>query len=126
MKAQPIVRYTQDTNPIDCPYENVRRVITGGEGNGNVHIIRVTQGGSHYHLAYDETYYFLSGSGNLTIEEEDFKVCPGAVVAIPCGIVHSLTSDSDEALKFIIFGTPPMSIEDERAAPQKPRSTSNS
>lgn len=120
MKAQPIVRYEQDTDAIDCPYGTVKRVITGGEGNGNVHLVRVTQGGAHYHLAYDETYYVLSGNGRLKIEEEVFKVCPGAVVAIPRGLVHSLIADSDEVLEFIIFGTPPMLIEDERAAPIKP------
>lgn len=120
MKPKPIVRYTQEAAAIDCPYGTVKRIITGGEGNGNVHLVKVTEGGAHYHLAYDETYYFLSGTGTLQVEDEVFRVCPGAVTAIPRGLVHSLVSDTDEPLEFIIFGTPPMSIDDERAAPRKP------
>jgi mannose-6-phosphate isomerase-like protein (cupin superfamily) len=120
MKAKAIVRYRQECEPIDCPYGTVQRIVTGGAGNGNVHVVRVTRGGAHYHRAYEETYYFLSGSGRLTIEGDSFPVSPGAVAVIPSGQVHALVSDSETPLEFIIFGTPPMSIEDERVAPQTP------
>ena len=120
MKTESIVRYQHEIEPVDCPYGEVRRIVTGGEGNGNVHVVRVTEGGEHYHSAYEETYYFLSGSGSLTIEEKTFPVCPGAVAVIPSGKVHSLISDSEKPLEFIIFGTPPMPIDDERAVPRKP------
>lgn len=120
MKIEAIVRHIDDVTPIDCPYGTVRRIVTGGEGNGNVHVVRVTEGGAHYHLAYEETYYFLSGSGTLTIEQETFAVTPGTVAVIPSGKVHALVSNSGEPLEFIIFGTPPMSIDDARAAPRKP------
>jgi mannose-6-phosphate isomerase-like protein (cupin superfamily) len=120
MKHEAIVRNIGKVAPINCPYGTVRRIVTGGEGNGNVHVVRVTEGGEHFHLAYDETYYFLSGNGTLTIERETFAVNPGTVALIPSGKAHSLVSDSEAPLEFIIFGTPPMSIEDERAAPRKP------
>ncbi len=120
MKHQAIVRHSDQIAPIDCPYGTVRRIVTGGEGNANVHVVRVTAGGAHYHQAYGETYYFLSGSGSLTIEEDTFTVGPGTVAFIPAGKVHALISDSEAPLEFIIFGTPPMSIDDERAAPRKP------
>ena len=120
MKPETIVRHIDQVAPVDCPYGTVRRIVTGGEGNGNVHVVRVTQGGAHYHQAYEETYYFLSGSGTLTIEQETFAVETGTVAVIPSGKVHALVSDSETALEFIIFGTPPMSIEDARAAPRKP------
>lgn len=116
-----IVRRIDQAAAIDCPYGKVRRIVTGGEGNGNVHVVRVTEGGEHYHLAYDETYYILSGSGRLTIEGQDHPLVSGTVAVIPSGKVHSLISDSAEPLEFIIFGTPPMSIEDDRAIPRKPR-----
>lgn len=120
MKNKAIVRHIDRIAPIDCPYGTVRRIVTGGEGNGNVHVARVTEGGEHYHAAYDETYYVLSGSGTLRIESEDYPLAPGTVAVIPSGKVHSLVSDSEAPLEFIIFGTPPMSIEDERAVPRKP------
>lgn len=120
MRKRFIVRHIEEVEPIDCPYGTVRRIVTGGEGNGNVHVVRVTAGGEHYHLAYDETYFFLSGSGTLRVEETVVPVSPGSVAVIPSGLVHSLLSDSEQPLEFIIFGTPPMSIEDERAAPMKP------
>jgi mannose-6-phosphate isomerase-like protein (cupin superfamily) len=123
MKIKPIVRHIDQVAPIDCPYGTVQRIVTGGEGNGNVHVVRVTEGGEHFHLAYDETYYFLSGTGTLRIERTDYPVAPGTVAVIPSGKVHSLVSDSEAPLEFIIFGTPPMSIDDSRAAPQKPQNT---
>ncbi|MFO8027127.1 MAG: cupin domain-containing protein [Opitutales bacterium] len=120
MTNKALVRHIDQIAPIDCPYGTVRRIVTGGEGNGNVHVVRVTEGGAHYHATYDETYYVLSGSGTLRIEGADYPLAPGTVAVIPSGKVHSLISDSGKPLEFIIFGTPPMSIEDERAVPRKP------
>jgi hypothetical protein len=42
------------------------------------------------------------------------------VAVIPAGMPHSLEASSNEELEFVIFGTPPMSIDDERAKPVKP------
>ncbi len=121
MKIEPIVRYHDQIVPVPCPYGHVRRIITGGEGTANVHVVRVTKGGEHFHLAYDETYYFLSGKGALTIDKKTFPVKLGTVAVIPAGMVHSVLSDSDDPLEFIVFGTPPMPIDDYKAIPQKPQ-----
>lgn len=120
MKSIPIIRYLDETRAVPCPFGDVRRIITGGEGLCNVHVVSVTEGKPHYHNAYDEVYYFLSGKGTLTLDEMTYPVRPGAVAVIPAKMVHSLISDTDNPLVFIIIGTPPMSIEDERAMPQKP------
>ena len=117
---EPIVRYLDETKPVPCPYGDVRRMVTGGEGLSNVHVVSVTKGGEHYHKAYDEVYYFLSGKGSITLDAKTYPVRPGTVTVIPAGMVHSLLSDTNEPLVFIIIGTPPMSIEDDRAMPQKP------
>jgi mannose-6-phosphate isomerase-like protein (cupin superfamily) len=42
------------------------------------------------------------------------------VVVIPAGVPHSLEAAAGSELEFVIFGTPPMAIEDERARPRKP------
>jgi len=117
----PLVRYRDRTDPIDCPYGNVTRVVTGGEGGiANVHVVRVTEGGLHYHEGYDEVYYLLSGSGSIRLGEEDHALRPGAVVTIPAGVPHSLRADEGEVLEFVIFGVPGMRIDDDRARPRKP------
>nr|WP_319494749.1 cupin domain-containing protein [uncultured Desulfobacter sp.] len=118
MKKKAIVRYTEDTNAVPCPYGDVKRVITGGEGSANVHIVSVTKGKEHVHRAYEETYYVLSGTGTICLDGETWEIRPGAVVYIPAQMPHSLESTSPDPLVFIIFGTPPMSIDDDRARPR--------
>ena len=114
-----LVRYLDQTPPVDCPYGKVRRVVTGGEGGlANVHVVSVTQGSEHYHEAYDELYYVLSGKGSITLDGKTSALRPGAVVVIPRGLRHSLAADGDEPLEFIIFGVPPMAIDDDRARPR--------
>jgi mannose-6-phosphate isomerase-like protein (cupin superfamily) len=120
-KKAPLVRYADAAVPIECPYGQVRRVVTGGEGGvANVHIVKVSRGTTHFHAAYDEVYYVLGGTGRLSLKEESHALRPGAVVVIPAGVPHAIEADPGQTLEFVIFGTPPMSVEDERARPQKP------
>jgi mannose-6-phosphate isomerase-like protein (cupin superfamily) len=44
---------------------------------------------------------------------------PGSVVVIPAEVRHSLKASKGVELEFVIFGTPPISIEDERAKPKR-------
>jgi mannose-6-phosphate isomerase-like protein (cupin superfamily) len=120
-KKTHLVRYSDATAPIECPYGRVRRVVTSGEGGvANVHIVKVTRGTTHVHAAYDEVYYVLGGTGTLTFALEKHPLRPGAVAVIPAGVPHALDAAPGQTLEFVIFGTPPMSIEDERARPRKP------
>jgi antitoxin component of MazEF toxin-antitoxin module len=41
------------------------------------------------------------------------------VAVIPAGVLHSLEAEQGQELEFVIFGTPPMAIEDERARPRR-------
>lgn len=117
---QPLVRHRDQTPSIDCPFGHVQRIVTGGErGVANVHLVRVTKGTPHLHAGYDETYYVLSGAGNITLGEATHPLRPGSVAVIPAGASHSLEASAGEELEFVIFGTPPMSIEDERARPRR-------
>ena len=117
---QPLVRQRREVEPVDCPFGRVRRVVTGGDGGvANVHVVKITKGLPHVHDGYDEAYYFLSGTGRITLEEETSPVRPGTVAIIPAGVPHSLEADPGSELEFVIFGTPPMSLEDERARPRK-------
>ena len=119
-----MVGYLDKTESVSCPYGQVQRVVTGGAGGvANVHIVEVSMGTTHYHEGYDEVYFVLSGKGELSAGEQQFALRPGAVAVIPRGVPHSLvaevTAEGEDKLKFIIFGTPAMEINDERAAPKK-------
>lgn len=119
-ETEPLVRYLDQAPALDCPYGQVRRVVTGGCGGvANVHVVRVTAGSPHIHAGYDETYYVLSGSGAVTLAGESHDLRPGAVVVIPRGIEHALQADDGQTLELVIFGTPAMSADDPRFKPQK-------
>ncbi len=115
-----LVRYEDETASQECPYGNTVRVITGGLGGvANVHVIEVAEGGEHFHSGYDEVYYVLSGRGSLRMLDKDFELRPGAVAVIPADTVHSLKAEAGAPLRFVIFGTPAMSVEDPRFMPRK-------
>ena len=117
---QPLVHQRDQTAPLDCPFGRVQRIVTGGEGGvANVHVVQVTKGTPHVHTGYDEVYYVLSGTGTITLDRETYPLRPGSVVVIPAGVAHSLAATPGEDLEFIIFGTPPMAMDDKRARPQK-------
>ena len=114
-----IVRYRDKTENVSCPYGQVERIVTGGEGGiANVHVVTVSKGNKHYHNSYDEVYYILSGHGTISLNEETHSLTPGAVVVIPAGVPHALSAEPGEELEFIIFGTPPVSIDSPEAAPR--------
>jgi len=115
---QPIVRHRDQTKPLECPFGHVQRVVTGGEGGiANVHVVEVTEGKPHVHAGYDEVYYVLSGAGTLQLGGEIESLRPGTVAVIPAGVPHSLRADPGQRLEFVIFGTPPVGMNDQRARP---------
>ena len=115
---QPLVHHRDETQPIDCPFGHVQRIVTGGQGGiANVHVVKVTKGTPHLHQAYDEVYYVLAGTGTITLGQETYPLRPGSVAVIPAGVLHSLEASGE--LEFVIFGTPPMGMEDEKARPRK-------
>ena len=118
-KRQPLVRYRDETEAVGCPYGEVQRVVTGGDGGvANVHVVTVTAAGEHYHKAYDEVYYVLSGHGTLNMNNKEYGLRPGAVVVIPAEVHHQMTAAEGERLAFVIFGIPPVSIDDGQARPR--------
>jgi mannose-6-phosphate isomerase-like protein (cupin superfamily) len=117
---QPLVRHRDSTQPIDCPFGHVQRIVTGGQGGiANVHVVKITKGTPHRHDGYDEVYYVLAGTGTITLGQETQPLRPGSVAVIPAGVMHSLEASAGDELEFVIFGTPPMAIDDERAKPRK-------
>ena len=115
-----LIRHRDETAPLDCPFGHVERIVTGGQGGvANVHVVTVTRGTPHVHAGYDEVYYVLSGSGRVTLDKDTHTLRPGSVAVIPAGVPHSLEANAGEDLEFVIFGTPPMTLDDDRARPRK-------
>lgn len=71
-------------------------------------------------------YILGCGDGSLytgsprTLDQKTHPLRPGTVVVIPANVLHSLEADPGHELEFVIFGSPPIPIEDERAKPRKP------
>lgn len=121
---QVVIRHRDEITPLPCPYGETTRIVTGGEGGvANVHVIRVTDGSPHFHQGFDEVYYILSGIGVLTIDEQEHELRPGSVAVIPAETVHALRGKDNKPVEFVIFGTPPMSVEDDRYTPREPEVT---
>ena len=119
-RKHPVVRHRDETQRIDCPFGHVQRIVTGGEGGiANVHVVKITKGTPHLHQSYDETYFVLSGTGTITLGPETHPLRTGTVAVIPAGVQHSLQAAPGQVLEFVIFGTPPMAMDDERTRPRK-------
>ncbi|WP_342378160.1 cupin domain-containing protein [Myxococcus stipitatus] len=61
----------------------------------------------HYHLANEEAYYVLSGSGLLRLGDASLPVRAGDYVALPVGAAcaHQLVNDGTETLRYLAFST---------------------
>ena len=113
---QPLVRHRDETPLADWPFGRMQRIVTGGEGGiANVHVARIKQLPRFFHTGYDEIYYVVSGTGTIALDGETSPLRPGSVVVIPAGATHSVEADPGQELEFVIFGAPPISIEDQRA-----------
>lgn len=119
-EKQPLVRQRDETTSADWPFGRMQRIVTGGEGGvANVQVATTTGLPPFLHTGYDEVYYVLSGTGTVTLNGEAHRLRPGSVVVIPAGVSHALQIDPGQELEFVIFGTPPMAIDDDRARPRR-------
>ena len=58
--------------------------------------------GRHYHLAIEEIYYILSGSGEMTVGDETSPVSGGDAVFIPKNNIHTLKNTGNESMKLLL------------------------
>lgn len=66
----------------------------------------------HYHRVTEEIYYVLSGTGRMTIGEEQEEVGAGDAIYIPLNSDHSLTNIGAEPMKILLICGPAYSRED--------------
>ena len=75
----------------------------------SVDLVRVAPGGySPVHIDPDNhAFYFIEGTGIVTIAGQRNPVRPGSVVKIPFGALHSIENTGDEHLLFLTIYDPP-------------------
>ena len=59
------------------------------------------QTAGHKHEGQEEVYFFVSGNGEMLIDEQRFKVKPGDIVLIEDGEFHRVYNTSQEDLYFV-------------------------
>lgn len=64
-----------------------------------LHPEQTTRG--HEHVGQEEVYIFIQGNGFMYLDEHQFPVKAGDVVAIDDGVFHRVTNPTDEPLYFI-------------------------
>ncbi|HEV3342925.1 MAG TPA: cupin domain-containing protein [Pirellulales bacterium] len=66
----------------------------------------------HFHSHTEEIYYVLEGAALMRIGEESRSVGPGDAIAIPPGLVHTITNTGHVVLKFLCCCAPGYEHED--------------
>ncbi len=71
--------------------------------------------GRHHHLETEEIYYILSGTGRMTVGDEEREVGAGDAVFIPRGYSHTLRNTGGEAMTILLVCGPAHSFDDHHA-----------
>ena len=64
-----------------------------------LHGLQSTRG--HRHEGQEEVYYFVSGTGEMELDDEKFEVQGGDVVLIKDGVFHRVHNTSNTKLYFV-------------------------
>lgn len=120
---EPFVRHLDDLEWAGWPAEQVSergavtwKALQGANGDEDTHltlgVARVLKDQSleaHRHTQ-PETYYVLSGSGLVTIENKEFEVSADSMIYIPGDALHKINNYSDEELRILyLFSEPDFS-----------------
>ncbi len=54
----------------------------------------------HSHAGQEEVYFFVQGSGSMTVDQETFDVKSGDIVLIPDAAFHRVVNPTDQDLIF--------------------------
>lgn len=66
----------------------------------------------HFHRQTEEIYYITQGTGKMTLGDETQLVGPGDAIAIPPGMVHTISNTGSETLTFLCCCSPAYEHED--------------
>ena len=60
----------------------------------------------HYHNEVEETFYFLSGSGKIKINDKEYITKPGDAFRVEPKETHEIINENDEPLKMVFIKCP--------------------
>ncbi|HMI68734.1 MAG TPA: cupin domain-containing protein [Solirubrobacteraceae bacterium] len=112
------VRLEQRESFVTADGSSIRElagVPTGNAANQSLAEATVPVGGraiAHYHRTTEELYFFTTGSGRMTLGDEERDVTAGDCVVIPPGQVHQLVNTGDGPLVLLCCCAPAYSHED--------------
>jgi mannose-6-phosphate isomerase-like protein (cupin superfamily) len=101
-----IVKDTQENG-------NFRRVMFTGK-NSQLVVMSIPPGGEvgeETHKFAEQTLFFLSGTGDGTLNSEKFPIGPGDVVVVTPGTKHNFRNTGAQAMKICTVYAPPNHID---------------
>lgn len=102
---------TPQANPSgETVFEMVGRpAVHGGATRHSLAHIVIAPGKAstrHYHKASEETYYLLSGVGEVVIDGQTFTLRPGEACLIETGETHQIFNHGEGDLEFLAVCAP--------------------
>ncbi len=61
---------------------------------------------SHFHKNAQQLFYVTSGVASFDADGKEYRVGPGKGFHLKAGVVHRISNDSDEDLKFVVISQP--------------------
>jgi mannose-6-phosphate isomerase-like protein (cupin superfamily) len=58
--------------------------------------------GVHVHEATEEVFYFIRGTGLVTLGEKEISVQAGSVIAVPAGVRHGVRNTGKDILQHVV------------------------
>lgn len=115
MNGQPTQYMSYHTNIIKKTEENgdFRRVLFTG-ANSQLVVMSIPPGGEvgeETHKYTEQTLFFLSGTGEGTLNDEKFPISSGDVVVVVLGTKHNFRNTGAEDLKIYTVYAPPNHID---------------
>jgi mannose-6-phosphate isomerase-like protein (cupin superfamily) len=56
---------------------------------------------------YNHAFYFISGTGTVTLGKQSWPLKPGTIVKIPSGLTHGFENTGQDDLTFLVIYDPP-------------------
>jgi mannose-6-phosphate isomerase-like protein (cupin superfamily) len=61
----------------------------------------------HHHEKAEQVLFVVSGSGEITLGDQNVEARPGATVHVPRGVAHGITNTGDEPFTILEVTSPP-------------------
>jgi mannose-6-phosphate isomerase-like protein (cupin superfamily) len=63
--------------------------------------------GAETHPATDQTFFFIDGTGEATVDHKPLRVTAGEVLCVPAGALHNVRNTSKRPMKLLTLYAPP-------------------